>query len=43
MAKAKEVKDEGLYPVTYVSESGDTLIARDENQAAAFEKAGLKV
>lgn len=43
MAVKKEVVVEKEYPVVFVSEKGDELHARDEIQAAAFEKAGLKV
>lgn len=40
MAK-KEVK-EREFPISFVTEDGEQLIARDEVQAAAFKKAGLK-
>jgi hypothetical protein len=39
MSKKDEVKE---YPKTFVAENGETVIARDEIQAAAFKNAGLK-
>ncbi|MGM7719438.1 hypothetical protein [Metabacillus sp. Hm71] len=33
---------EKKYPITFVAGNGNKLIARDDIQAAAFEKAGLK-
>lgn len=33
---------EVTYPITFVAENGQKLVARDEIQAAAFKKAGLK-
>ena len=33
---------EKKYPITFVNEEGEKLIARDEVQAAAFAKSGLK-
>ena len=42
MAKKVE-KEEVKFPKTFVTEDGEhELIARDDIQAAAFEKAGLK-
>lgn len=33
---------EKKYPIAFVTEDGEKLIARDDVQAAAFVKAGLK-
>lgn len=43
MAKKLEKEEVRAYPKTFVTEDGEhELVARDEVQAAAFEKAGLK-
>lgn len=43
MAK-KEVKEERKFPITFVTDDEKhELVARDDVQAAAFEKFGLKV
>lgn len=40
---AKKVVEEPQFPKVYVTEDGEhELIARDDVQAAAFEKGGLK-
>lgn len=39
----KKVEKEVVFPKTFVTENGEhELIARDEVQAAAFKKSGLK-
>lgn len=39
----KEVKEERKFPITFVTDDGKhELVARDDVQAAAFKKSGLK-
>lgn len=43
MAKKAQEVEITEYPITFVTEDGKhELVARDETQSAAFEKAGLK-
>lgn len=42
MARRTQEVEEKEFPKAFVTEAGEELVARDEIQAAAFEKTGLK-
>lgn len=39
---ARKAVEEKTFPMVFVAENGEEVIARDEVQAAAFKNAGLK-